>query len=91
MHTTQTETVEAIKAEILAQLNCNPKHPPIHVDDKSAATVLGLQKNTLCVWRSVGRYDLPYIKVGRSVRYRISDLAEFLASRMACHTGEAEQ
>ncbi|MFQ2613048.1 hypothetical protein ACK3ZS_19930 [Aeromonas caviae] len=47
-----------------------------------------MKATTLAVWRSTGRYNLPYLKVGRLVKYRISDLAEFLASRTAHHTGE---
>ncbi len=90
MNTTHAATVEAIKAEILAQLNCDPKHPPVQVDDKSAAAALGVQANTLAVWRSSGRYRLPFIKVGRSVKYRLSDLAEFIANRTACNTGEGK-
>ena len=90
MNTTHAAPVEAIKAEILAQLNCDPKHPPVQVDDKSAAAALGVQANTLAVWRSSGRYGLPFIKAGRSVKYRVSDLAEFLARRTACNTGEAK-
>lgn len=90
MTTTHAETIEVIKAEILAQLNCDPKHPPVQVDDKSAAAALGVQANTLAVWRSSGRYGLPFIKAGRSVKYRISDLAEFIANRTACNTGEAK-
>ncbi|MNN99381.1 Helix-turn-helix domain protein [compost metagenome] len=50
--------------------------------------MLGVKKSTLSVWRSTGRYDLKFIKVGRLVRYRISDLAEFLARRSANHTGK---
>lgn len=90
MDTTHAATIETIKTEILAQLNCDPAHPPIHVDEKSAAAVLGVQTTTLPVWRSTGRYSLPFIKAGRSVRYRISDLAEFLARRTSCNTGGAK-
>jgi len=90
MTTTHAAIIEVIKAEILAQLNCDPKHPPVQVDDKSAAAALGVQTNTLSVWRSLGRYNLPYVKVGRSVKYRVSDLAEFIASRTASHSGEAK-
>lgn len=90
MKTTDSVTIEAIKAEILAQLNCDPKHPPVQIDDKSAAAALGVQANTLAVWRSSGRYRLPFIKVGRSVKYRLSDLAEFIANRTACNTEEAK-
>ena len=44
-----------------------------------AAAVLKVSVGTLGVWRSVKRYpDLKYIKVGRSVRYRESDLKAFI-------------
>jgi Helix-turn-helix domain len=47
-----------------------------------AARILGnLAPNTLAVWRTTKRYALPYLKVGRLVRYRRSDLEKFLASR----------
>ncbi len=90
MLTTHAANIEAIKAEILAQLNCDPKHPPVQIDDKSAAAALGVKANTLAVWRSSGRYGLPFIKAGRSVKYRVYDLAEFIASRTACNTGEGK-
>lgn len=80
--------IDAIKAEILTALGYGLLNPPAQVDDKQAADVLGVRPNTLAVWRSTGRYNLPYLKVGRLVKYRISDLAEFLASRTASHTGE---
>ncbi|MCC8343034.1 helix-turn-helix domain-containing protein [Pseudomonas stutzeri] len=85
MHT----TIEAIKTDIAAALGYDPKNPPVQVDDKQAAAALGIKASTLSVWRSTGRYNLPYMKVGRLVRYRLSDLAEFLARRTSEHTGEA--
>jgi hypothetical protein len=39
-----------------------------------AANFLGVQPTTLQVWRSTKRYPLPFIKVGRLVRYRHSAL-----------------
>jgi hypothetical protein len=33
------------------------------------------------VWRSTGRYSIPFIKVGRKVRYRRSDLEGWLVTR----------
>jgi len=77
-----------IEQQIAEQLGFNPNNPPVSVDEDQAAKVLDNKPNTLAVWRSTGRYSLPYIKVGRSVRYRISDLAEFLARRTSSHTGE---
>lgn len=46
-----------------------------------AAEYLGIEPQTLAVWACTGRYDLPYVKVGRSVRYRIADLDRFIAAR----------
>ncbi len=46
-----------------------------------AAEYLGLRIQTLAVWAITGRYGLPMVKVGRSVRYRQSDLDAWLESR----------
>jgi excisionase family DNA binding protein len=50
---------------------------PLLTRDEAAA-YLGLQPQTLALWASVGRYDLPFIKVGRLVKYRKSDLDAYL-------------
>lgn len=88
MTTTHTADIAALKSEIAAQLGFDPKNPPVQVDDRQAADMLGVKTSTLAVWRSTGRYNLPFLKVGRLVKYRVSDLAEFLARRTANHTGE---
>jgi excisionase family DNA binding protein len=46
-----------------------------------AAAYLGVKVNTLAVWATTGRYNLPCYKVGRLVKYRRSDLDAFIASR----------
>ena len=51
------------------------------LDDKAAAAVLDVTPGTLSVWRSTGRYALPFLKVGRKVRYRHSDLLAWLDKR----------
>ncbi len=51
-----------------------------------AAEYLGLKPQTLSVWASTGRYSLPFVKVGRLVKYRQSDLDEFLARNTATQT-----
>ncbi len=53
-----------------------------------AAAYIGVTKNTLSVWRCVGRYAIPYIKSGRLVKYRKSALDSFLERRT--HGGDAE-
>ncbi|MES2676752.1 MAG: helix-turn-helix domain-containing protein [Pseudomonadota bacterium] len=45
---------------------------------KEAAKFLGLSEGTLAVWKVTKRYPLPLIKVGRLVKYRESDLIQFL-------------
>ncbi len=46
-----------------------------------AAEFLTVSVGTLEVWRSTKRYAIPYIKCGRLVRYRRSDLEAWLESR----------
>jgi excisionase family DNA binding protein len=45
-----------------------------------AAAYLDVKPGTLEVWRCTKRYAIPYLKVGRCVRYRRSDLDAFLES-----------
>ncbi len=51
------------------------------LDEKAAAELLDTAPGTLSVWRSTGRYKLPFLKVGRKVRYRRGDLIAWLESR----------
>lgn len=61
------------------------------LNPKAAAALLGLQKQTLAVWRCTGRHSLPFVKVGaRMIRYRLADLEKFLADRVVTSTGQAE-
>jgi excisionase family DNA binding protein len=48
---------------------------------QQAASFLGIKPDTLAVWHSTKRYAIPIVKVGRSVRYRLSDLEAFLERR----------
>lgn len=51
------------------------------LNPKEAAEYIGVSVDTLSVWRCVGRYDIPFIKVGRLVKYRKSGLDAFLDRR----------
>lgn len=51
------------------------------IDEKQAAEVLSVEPGTLSVWRSTGRYKIPFIKVGRNVRYSRKALEAWLESR----------
>jgi hypothetical protein len=59
------------------------------VDQAAAAEILQVRPYTLTNWRCNKRYPLPYIKVGRCVRYRISDLIQFMENNRI--TGEGEE
>jgi excisionase family DNA binding protein len=48
---------------------------------EQAADYLGVKAQTLAVWRSTRRYSLPFVKVGRNIRYRKGDLDKFLQRR----------
>ena len=52
------------------------------LDDHAAAAMLDVSPGTLSVWRSTGRYALPFLKIGRKVRYRRADLLAWLEKRV---------
>lgn len=54
---------------------------PDLLDEKQAADFLAVTPGTLSVWRSTGRYSIPFVKVGRCVRYSRIALEEWLESR----------
>ena len=44
--------------------------------------------STLAVWRCTGRFNLPFVKVGRAVRYRREDVEAFIASGAQAEEGQ---
>jgi excisionase family DNA binding protein len=48
---------------------------------EEAARYLSIRPQTLAVWASTRRYNIPYVRVGRAVRYRRSDLDAWLRER----------
>jgi excisionase family DNA binding protein len=59
------------------------------LNTQEAATLLGLKPQTLHLWRSAGRYNLPFVRLGRAVRYRREDIEQFVASCRVVPAGEA--
>lgn len=57
------------------------------VDTVQAAKFIGLAKPTLDKMRLVGNGP-PYVKMGKSVRYRIEDLESWVASRIVTSTSQ---
>ncbi|MGE5525215.1 MAG: helix-turn-helix domain-containing protein [Rhodospirillaceae bacterium] len=56
-------------------------HKDSLLNEREAAETLHVSTGTLQVWRSTRRYPLPFVKIGRAVRYRRSDLEAFIKSR----------
>ena len=46
-----------------------------------AAEILGTTVGTLACWRSTKSVNIPYVKVGALVRYRLNDLRDWIARR----------
>lgn len=63
-----------------AELNKrNPVGELLNVEQ--AAEFIGITSHTLDVWRCTKRHSIPYLKVGRLVKYRRLDLEAWLTSR----------
>lgn len=49
---------------------------------KQAAEFLGVTIGTLAVWRCTGRYPLPFVKIGRRVMYKLTDIDTYINSHV---------
>lgn len=65
----------------IASLARFPHNTSALLDTEAAAKYLGVAPRSLEVWRCVKRHSIPYIKVGRLVKYRLSDLDAWLEAR----------
>jgi excisionase family DNA binding protein len=62
--------------------------PSDNLTPRQAAALLNVPEATLAVWRSTNRVTLPFFKLGHHVRYRRSDLEQFIAFHLR-HAPEA--
>jgi excisionase family DNA binding protein len=51
------------------------------INHKQAAEYLGVTPATLAIWACTKSYNLPFVKIGRLVKYRKSDLEAFIDER----------
>jgi len=89
MNSENNQLFTELLAEAANSLGVPVDNLPAEVDQDGASKILGPSARTLAIWRSTGRYNLPYIKAGRLVRYRVKNLIEFKIRRMRQHTGRA--
>lgn len=59
--------------------------------ETEAARFLRLAPGTLAVWRSRRRYNLPFVHVGRCIRYRLSDLQQWVKASVVSHSEESHE
>ncbi len=65
--------------------------PPVElVPAKLAARLLGVHQNTLCKWRIAGRGPR-FVKMGRRVAYRLSDIEKWANQRTYSNTAQCQQ
>lgn len=64
-----------------AQETSMPPGLPVMLNECQAAVFLGVSPSTLTTWRSLGRYNLKFYKVGGRVRYDTKHLLAFLQAR----------
>ncbi|MBN8828182.1 MAG: helix-turn-helix domain-containing protein [Sphingobacteriia bacterium] len=76
--------LKALKAETKSKLAFTPLNKNLPntiealIDSEELAKILGIKKNTLSIWKCTKRYNLPVVKVGRLVRYRLADVEKFI-------------
>ena len=71
------------RVEPTTTTRCSMHKPelPRLLSTEEVAGFLGIAPHTLAVWRSDGRYELPFVKIGRAVRYRLEDVYTYLERR----------
>ena len=75
-------------AAVLQQFKgMDPNH--VHLDEATTAACLDVQPKTLESWRREGK-ELPFIKLGRSVKYRLSDVLSCLERNTFTSSREAK-
>ena len=68
---------------MLAQIN--PSTRVLLTGEVSA--LLNIRPQTLAIWWCKRRYDLPFIKVGRLIRYRAADVEQWPQGRSSVSRG----
>jgi hypothetical protein len=73
---TSLETSHNLEVHMISQ----QQHEAL-LTPEQASSLLGVALQTLAIWRSTGRYDLPYVKIGRKVLYKQEHIKAFIERR----------
>ena len=61
-----------------ASVRDNQESEPL-LSPTAVAELLGVKPQTLAAWRCTKRYEIPFVKLGRQIRYRRADVDAFIA------------
>ncbi|MGY6217573.1 helix-turn-helix domain-containing protein [Methylolobus aquaticus] len=78
---------ESALGRVQDAINYDALPDSVLLKETQAAAFLDLAPGTMSVWRCTGRESIPYLKVGRNVRYRLGDLRRWLNKRIHRHCG----
>jgi len=53
---------------------------------EQVSKILGITIGTLQIWRTTGRYNFPFVKIGSRVMYREEDIQKFINDRTINNT-----
>ncbi len=77
-------------------MGINHDHRSTAVDDSvlltedEAAHLLKIQPATLATWRVRGHPHLPFVRVGRCIRYRRQDITTFINGHLTAPAGKGQ-
>ena len=54
------------------------------INTSEAAMLIRTPEKSLIKWRSTGEHNIPFIKIGRNVRYRTKDLRDWIDAHVQC-------
>lgn len=90
-----TPELQAIHCQIARELGFSPETLPPTLEATQVAVVLGVSPGTLEQWRSASAIAqrphnpvLPFQKIGRSLRYPVWHLAQFILQHTYSRSGE---
>lgn len=75
---TNSKPIERLQKREEARKTIREFRPNELLTRREAAAYLGVTEQTLAIWKCTGRYNLPFLKIGRLVKYEVADLDAFL-------------
>lgn len=72
-------------SDIINKVDSEKHYDKVLLTTSEVADITGNTVSTIATWRCTRKVNIPYIKIGKTVRYRLSDVMKFL-DEMTLHT-----